>query len=174
MFVFRIHGRFGQGVETAAKILCKAGFLSGFESQAIISQGMERRGSYIISYVKMDKVPITSKDLSGSPDFLLIFDKTLVKESLTNIKKGSAIIIDSERFDIAAVRNARARAYFVKATDIALTNIKKPVPNTVMIGALLRYFNRLSMKGVKAVIEQDLDLPKENAAALEEGYRSVK
>ncbi len=174
MFIFRVHGRSGQGVETAARILGKAGFLSGFESQVIIIRGMERRGSHAISYVKLDNAPIISKDLSDSPDFLLVFDKTLVQESLMNIKKGSAIIIDSERFDIAAVRNAKARAYFVKATDIALTHIKKPVPNTAMIGALLRYFNKLSMKGVKAVIEQDLDLPKENAAALEEGYRSVR
>ncbi len=169
-----MHGRGGQGVETAARILGRAGFLSGLESQVIEIHGMERRGSPVIAYVRLDKKPILSKDLIDEPDFLLVFDKTLIQESLKGVKKGSVVIFNSDRMDIAAVKKARAKAYFVKATDIALDRIKKPVPNTAMLGALLKCFSKVSLKSMKAAMEQEIGLLRENAAALEEGYRSVR
>ena len=118
--------------------------------------------------------PILSKDLIDEPDFLLIFDKTLVHESLKGLKKGSVVIFNSDKMDAASVKKARVKAYFVKATDIALNHIKKPVPNAAMLGALLKYFSKVSLKSMKAAMEQETGLLRENAAALEEGYRSVR
>lgn len=173
MFTFRMHGTAGQGVETAARILGKAGVSSGLEAQVIAMHGMERRGSQVTAYVKMDKMPVLSKDLVDEPDFILVFDKSLNQEALRGLKKGSVIIFNAERTNVAAVKNARAKAYFVNATDVALNQIKKPIPNMVMLGALLKYFSKVSLKSVRSALEE-INLPKENASALDEGYRNVK
>ncbi|MFI5331515.1 MAG: 2-oxoacid:acceptor oxidoreductase family protein, partial [Desulfobaccales bacterium] len=52
MYRIRLHGRGGQGMKTAGRILGTAFFLEGFEVQDAPRYGAERRGAPIFAYVR--------------------------------------------------------------------------------------------------------------------------
>ena len=52
MYRLRFHGRGGQGMKTAGRILGTAFFLAGFEVQDAPRYGAERRGAPIFAYVR--------------------------------------------------------------------------------------------------------------------------
>ena len=55
MFRIRFHGRGGQGMKTASRILGSAFFLEGYEVQDAPRYGAERRGAPIFAYVRAAK-----------------------------------------------------------------------------------------------------------------------
>ena len=52
MYRIRLHGRGGQGVKTAGRILGTALFAEGFEVQDAPRYGAERRGAPLFAYVR--------------------------------------------------------------------------------------------------------------------------
>ena len=52
MFRIRFHGRGGQGIKTASRILGSAFFRQGFEVQDAPVYGAERRGAPVFAYVR--------------------------------------------------------------------------------------------------------------------------
>ena len=118
--------------------------------------------------VKLDKVPIESRQVEDA-DFTLIFDPTLPKHQF---KEGSMVIFNSpEKIVSPQLKKRKIKAYAVDATEIALNHLKSNLPNTVMLGALAKFFTKISMKALKGAME---GMPRENGAAFDEGYRNVK
>jgi pyruvate ferredoxin oxidoreductase gamma subunit len=176
MFVFRIDGRVGQGVYSAARILGRAGFLSGFKVQDFIIGDANKRGLHVTGFVKLDKGPILSRQLEMS-DFLIVMDKTLdINNIIKNAKDGSVVILNSnDKIKLASLKKRGIKNYHVDATAIALGRIKKAYPNTAMLGALIKSFSKLSLKSMKKAVEIELDsMQEENKALVEEGYRNVR
>jgi pyruvate ferredoxin oxidoreductase gamma subunit len=77
MFRIRFHGRGGQGMKTASRILGTALFHSGYEVQDAPRYGAERRGAPIFAYVRADKTPILERGVIGEPDLVIVADDTL-------------------------------------------------------------------------------------------------
>ena len=61
MFRIRFHGRGGQGMKTASRILGTAFFNAGYEVQDAPRYGAERRGAPIFAYVRAAKTVINNK-----------------------------------------------------------------------------------------------------------------
>jgi len=78
MYRIRYHGRGGQGMKTAGRILGTAFFLEGFEVQDAPRYGAERRGAPIFSFVRADHKPIQERGIITRPDLVIIADDTLV------------------------------------------------------------------------------------------------
>lgn len=78
MFRIRYHGRGGQGMKTAGRILGTAFFLSGFEVQDAPRYGAERRGAPIFAYVRAAQSPINERGVIRRPDLVIVADDTLV------------------------------------------------------------------------------------------------
>ena len=78
MFRIRFHGRGGQGMKTASRILGTAFFLEGYETQDAPRYGVERRGAPIFAYVRADKHPIQERGIIREPDLIIVADETLV------------------------------------------------------------------------------------------------
>ncbi len=57
MYRIRIHGRGGQGIKMASRVLGTALFRSGFTVQDAPIYGAERRGAPIFSYVRAAILP---------------------------------------------------------------------------------------------------------------------
>lgn len=78
MYRIRFHGRGGQGMKTAGRILGTAFFLTGFEVQDAPRYGAERRGAPIFAYVRAAKGIINERGIIQHPDLVIVADDTLV------------------------------------------------------------------------------------------------
>ncbi len=78
MYRIRFHGRGGQGMKTASRILGTAFFLEGFEVQDAPRYGAERRGAPIFAYVRADRHPIRERGVIQRPDLVIVADDSLV------------------------------------------------------------------------------------------------
>ena len=78
MFRIRLHGRGGQGVKTAGRILGTAFFLEGFHVQDAPRYGAERRGAPIFSFVRADRREIHERGVIVLPDLVAVTDQTLL------------------------------------------------------------------------------------------------
>jgi pyruvate ferredoxin oxidoreductase gamma subunit len=74
----RFHGRGGQGMKTASRILGNACFLAGLEVQDAPRYGAERRGAPIFAYVRVDRRPILERGAITRPDLVVVADRTLI------------------------------------------------------------------------------------------------
>lgn len=78
MYRIRLHGRGGQGIKTAGRILGTALFLEGFEVQDAPRYGAERRGAPILAMVRADRRPVNERGIVTRPDLVLVVDETLI------------------------------------------------------------------------------------------------
>lgn len=90
MFQIRFHGRGGQGIKTASRILGTAFFLEDFEVQDAPLYGAERRGAPIFAYVRASRHPINERGIIQHPDMVIVADDTLVPAPAAGVLRGIA------------------------------------------------------------------------------------
>jgi pyruvate ferredoxin oxidoreductase gamma subunit len=90
MYRIRFHGRGGQGVKTAGRVLGMAFFLEGFEVQDAPRYGAERRGAPISAYVRASREPILERGVIDRPDLVVVIDETLVPLPAAGVLQGVA------------------------------------------------------------------------------------
>lgn len=90
MYRIRFHGRGGQGMKTAGRILGTAFFLAGFEVQDAPRYGAERRGAPIFAYVRASKSAIQERGIIRRPDLVIVADDTLVTIPAAGVLSGVA------------------------------------------------------------------------------------
>jgi pyruvate ferredoxin oxidoreductase gamma subunit len=99
MYRIRLHGRGGQGMKTASRILGTAFFLEGFEVQDAQRYGAERRGAPIFAYVRAGREPINERGVITRPDLVVVADDTLVPVPaagvMQGVTEGTVLLIDS-------------------------------------------------------------------------------
>ena len=99
MFRIRFHGRGGQGMKTASRILGTAFFLEGYEVQDAPRYGAERRGAPIFAYVRADKNYINERGIIDLPDLVVVADDSLVPLVAAGVLQGvrdkTVILINS-------------------------------------------------------------------------------
>jgi pyruvate ferredoxin oxidoreductase gamma subunit len=99
MYRIRFHGRGGQGMKTASRILGTAFFLEGFQVQDAPRYGAERRGAPIFAYVRASRQAICERGIIGNPDLVIVADETLipvpVAEVLTGITGRTVLLVNS-------------------------------------------------------------------------------
>ena len=83
MYRIRFHGRGGQGLKTASRVLGSAFFCAGFEVQDAPRYGAERRGAPIFAYVRASKAPINERGIILHPDLVIVADDSFPKPSET-------------------------------------------------------------------------------------------
>jgi len=99
MYRIRFHGRGGQGIKTASRILGSAFFNEGFEVQDAPVYGAERRGAPMFAYVRAARAPIQERGIITRPDLVIIADESLVPVPAANVLQGvtdrSVLLINS-------------------------------------------------------------------------------
>ena len=88
MYRIRFHGRGGQGMKTASRILGTAFFLAGFEVQDAPRYGAERRGAPLFAYVRAARQPINERGIIRQPDLVIVADDTLVAVPAAGVLAG--------------------------------------------------------------------------------------
>ncbi len=100
MYRIRFHGRGGQGMKTASRILGTAFFLQGYEIQDAPRYGAERRGAPIFAYVRADHSPIFERGIIHQADLIIVADDSLVPVPgagvLAGISDRTVLLINSD------------------------------------------------------------------------------
>jgi pyruvate ferredoxin oxidoreductase gamma subunit len=88
MYRIRFHGRGGQGMKTAGRILGSALFAEGFEVQDAPRYGAERRGAPIFAYVRAAREPILERGVIQRPDLVVVADDSLLPVPAAGVMVG--------------------------------------------------------------------------------------
>ena len=143
MFQVRIHGRGGQGVVTAAEMLSVAAFIEGRHAQAFPSFGSERMGAPVVAFCRIADREIRLREPIQSPDALIVQDATLFKslDVLEGLSPKGYFLVNTNR-SLADIhlggieqRVPAGHAQTVPATELAMTHVGGPAPNTALLGA---------------------------------------
>jgi pyruvate ferredoxin oxidoreductase gamma subunit len=143
MFQIRFHGRGGQGTVTGAEVLSVAAFHEGKFAQAFPSFGSERMGAPVMSFCRIDRVDIRSRDPVVEPDAVLVQDATLLHsvEVFQGLRDEGYVLVNTRKtldelgLDELVARLPRGHVRTVAATELALKHVGKPVPNAPLLGA---------------------------------------
>jgi len=136
----RWHGRGGQGVVTAGKLLAETALGTGQYFQAFPDYGPERMGAPIRSFTRISSEPITIHSQVENPDIVLVLDPTLLGAvPVTGGLKEDGILLVNTSMDPEEVRgitNFRSgKVFTVDASHIAIEEMGREITNTPMLGA---------------------------------------
>jgi len=149
----RWHGRGGQGAKTAATMVAEVALEEGKFSQGFPEYGPERMGAPIRGYTRISDGPIRLHCPITAPDVVVILDPTLISvEDLTDGLKPNGAVIVNTSDSPAAMRKrlgiTHGKVYTLDATKIAIETIGRPIPNTPMIGALIKVSGAMQLDTV--------------------------
>lgn len=148
----RWHGRGGQGAKTAAQFIAEAALDSGKFIQAFPEYGPERAGAPMRAYTRISDKAINIHSGVTSPDVVVVIDSTLLTpQVLVGLPKDGILIVNSQEppSDIRKKLGYEGgKVASVDATKIALETVKLPMPNTPMLGALIRVTQIVTMEAL--------------------------
>lgn len=179
MYEVRFHGRGGQGAVTAAAMLAAALLEEGKYAVSIPSFGFERRGAPVVSFLRCSEKPIRQMTNIYAPDCLICVDPTLTRsvDIFAGLKPGGTLVQATNKplAEVTLAPNV-ATVGLCDAIGIALQIFKKPITNTLMLGAFARTTGVVSLEALKRSLEdsdfRDAGL-KQNLLALERGYNET-
>ena len=181
----RWHGRGGQGAVTASEILAEAALVEGKYFQAFPDYGPERMGAPIRAYTRISTSPIRQHCQITDPDAVVVLDPTLigVVDFTEGIKDGGVIVVNttSSPSDLRKKLGFDGgKVFTVDATRIALDTIGRNIPNTPVVGALVKALNAVSKEHVRKEIKRHMEskggkkMADANLQAFERAYDEVK
>ncbi len=179
LYEIRFHGRGGQGAVSAAALLALAAFDDGFESQAFPKFGSERRGAPVEAYVRISRTPIRAHNQVYTPDAVVIQDATLLRSEplLRGLKEGGVIVLNSaQRPDNIDSDRDDLRWIALPASRVGERLLGRPLPNTVLLGALAAVTGWVSLAALENAVTNHLArkgeaVVKANIEAVREGHR---
>lgn len=175
MIQIRWHGRGGQGAITAAKIVAKTAFTSGYPGVAMTPTfGTERRGAPVMTSLKLSKDKIYDLSPIVEPDIVIVLDRLLIKEVdvTAGLKSGGLIIINSplgpEEYVYPDMTVATANVNEV-AESVGLPSA---IVNTGIIGAFAKASNMIVLEELTKTIAAEFEgkSPEKNVEAARVTY----
>ena len=179
MIEVRIHGRGGQGVVIASKILVAAAVAEGKHANSIPDFTFERRGAPVKAFVRISDEYIFEKTQVYHPDILVVFDlklKTIVN-FYEGIKENCTLVVNSP--DIISFPEKIKTIGYIDANKIVAPFFGIPVVNTCMLGAFAKTTRIISLEsliyGINEILENVSDEALErNIRFAEEGFNQTK
>lgn len=181
MIEIRFHGRGGQGAVVASNILADAAFKEGKDVQSFPYFGVERRGSPVTAFTRLDDKPIILRSQIYEPDYVIVMDpsllKTLQKEILLGLKPGGLILINSKAMDTDLTTENRIAV--VNATGIAvkygLGSKVSPIVNTAVLGAFAKVSGVVKLESILNSIKDIITIKTDsNVDAAKESFEKVE
>ena len=179
-FEIRWHGRGGQGVVTASRLLAQAAMGEGKHVQAFPEFGPERTGAPIRGFTRISDERIRIHSQIYNPNMVVVLDPTLlgtIDVGYGLVDNGKLVVntdLDSsdlnKKFEIK-----NAKTYTVDATRIALDILGKPITNTAMLGAVVKAEPLIKLDSIcKSVSERFHGaIGEKNVEAIKKAYEEV-
>ena len=163
MLEIRWHGRGGQGAKTAAMLFAETAIEEGKYGQGFPDYGPERMGAPLKGFTRVSNQPIIIHSSIEEPHVVVVLDQTLLNS--VNIVEGvpsDGLIIVNTHLKPKEIREklkiSDRKIFAVNATQIALDTIGKPIPNTVMLGALIKVTGIFDIHGMGKNITKKFNL----------------
>ena len=174
MFEIRWHGRGVQGAKTAALLFGDAACSTGKYVQAFPEYGPERMGAPVVSFNRISSHPIRTRGPISNPDIVVVLDVSLVDQ--IDIKSGldpdnGKILLNSSRDpqELKKQLDFNGQIFTVDASKISRETIGRDIPNTPLMGALIRITNLLDIEDVIKDIQHKLEIKFKNKPDVIEG-----
>lgn len=181
----RWHGRGGQGAVTAAKMVAELALGEGKYFQAFPEYGPERSGAPIVAFTRVSDAPVQVYSGIEHPQIVVVLDSSLMR--VVDVTKGApddaVVLVNSERSPAKLRKDTGLegnRLFTVAATRIAMETIKRPIPNTPMVGALTRITGLFDIDDVVTFLREDFGkkfppkVVEGNIAAITRSYEEVQ
>jgi pyruvate ferredoxin oxidoreductase gamma subunit len=182
MTEIRLHGRGGQGVVSASRLIAEAAILEGKYVQAFPEFGAERSGAPIAAYSRLSDEPIEIHSFIYNPNVVVVVDKSMAsnKNTTSGLAKEGFFVSNFDgspaelRTKIGLGREVKVFA--VDATGVALRSLGRDFPNTPMMGALVKATEVVSIESMGKALGNRFKgaTQASNAEALRQGYEEVK
>jgi pyruvate ferredoxin oxidoreductase gamma subunit len=95
----RFHGRGGEGVKLASRIVSRAAFLGGLTVQDSPLYGAERRGAPVVAFVRYSDGPIRQRGYIEQPDIVVVMDDSLLGQAdaavLDGLSQASVVLVNT-------------------------------------------------------------------------------
>jgi pyruvate ferredoxin oxidoreductase gamma subunit len=166
MYRIRIHGRGGQGIKMASRVLGTALFRAGFTVQDAPKYGAERRGAPIFSTVRAERLApgkiVNERGVIHQPDLVVVADDTLLAVPAAGTLQGldaGAILLVNSREDAATWRqrlNLDARLLILPAADEVEDRAELPHIGATCAGAAACLLGVIERQVLVAAIEEEL------------------
>ena len=184
----RWHGRGGQGAKTAALLFGDAALAQGLYIQAFPEYGPERMGAPVASFNRISSKPISIHSGVTNPDIVIVLDPTLIDsiDVTEGMSEGSSLIVNTEKSPKDVKEDCKIKGdikvFTIDASKISKETIGRDIPNTPMLGALIKATNILNFKEMledtKHKLEKKFRSKPEviegNIKAIERSYNEVK
>jgi pyruvate ferredoxin oxidoreductase gamma subunit len=185
MLEIRWHGRGGQGAVTASKVFADSALAEGKQIQAFPEYGSERQGAPVKSFTRISDQPIMVHSQVTNPDIVVVLDPTLLKsvDVCDGLSEDGKLLVNSTETPQtlrAKLKIKGRKIYTVDATGISLKHIGKAIPNTPMIGALVKATGIIEIEGVVEDFQEKFkgkfrdDVVAGNVNSILEAYKEVK
>ena len=161
MVEIRWHGRGGQGAKTASLLLADTAFNTGKYVQGFPEYGPERMGAPITAFNRISEERCTIHSNIYEPDYVVVVDSTLLTAvSVTSgLKKEGAILINSNKppEDLRhLLEGYEGKVYTIDAGTISEEELGRNIPNTPMLGAVVKVSGIIPEDQFIADMEQSL------------------
>ena len=174
----RIHGRGGQGAVMAARMLASAFLAEGKFVASFPMFGFERRGAPVVAFTRIDDKPVREKTQIYNPDCLVVIDPTLMKlpTLFSGLKPEGVLILNSPQSLKSRPDDNLKIGGVVNATQIAVEEIKRDIPNTCLLGAFAAATGWVDLNSVLACLGDYLrgEILERNLKSAERGYHEVE
>lgn len=163
MLRIRFHGRGGQGMKTASRILGSAGFHAGWIVQDSPVYGAERRGAPMSAFTRLAREPIRERGAVTSPDLVVIADETLLTDPaaqpLSGCDEQTTLLINTQKdaADLQLLSQIPTGPVLtVDFTTMALDTTQSPASLSVALGVAAAHLVGISLADAQAGVEAEL------------------
>jgi pyruvate ferredoxin oxidoreductase gamma subunit len=182
----RWHGRGGQGVVTASRILATAAMQAGYYMQSLPDFGAERSGAPVAAHTRIDAAPPAERGPIEHPDAVVILDPSLIGQVdvTAGLKSPGMAIVNVREENTGTLKQlllAQGQALWaVDGSGIGTRLLGRNLPNTPVLGALVKALPVLPLEAIGTAMrelmgetfsEKVIDA---NLQALREGYETVR
>ena len=158
----RFHGRGGQGMKTASRILGSAAFHAGYCVQDCPIYGGERRGAPMAAFTRFDREPILERGTIAQPDLVVIADDTLLgepaAEPTAGCGRGTILLVNStlDQHSLRALVDVDSPIVSDDFTELVLRTTGKVASLSSALGVAAAAMAGLSEEDALAGVEEEL------------------
>ncbi|MHC4268475.1 MAG: 2-oxoacid:acceptor oxidoreductase family protein [Planctomycetota bacterium] len=159
----RFHGRGGQGMKTASRIVGTAAFMEGYYAQDFPIYGAERRGAPIMAFTRLSDNPILERGIIAQPDINIIADETLLDDNAANVLQGTGngtVTMVNTHYTPSHVKetySVNGEVATVDITEIVLKIINKPALSSVAAASACKLTGLISKDTLKEAVIKELE-----------------